>query len=136
MNNNICPESAAVFAQTPSFGLAPALASGHFKRPQWQALCAILRNIEHGKMPTHYLLRSITDDALGPQTPVGNASVEVEPDDREIGDTLDQQPVALLGLAQSFESLVTFTNLTRKLLVSVTQFCSRGHLYQPQHKRA
>jgi hypothetical protein len=69
----------------------------------------------------HYLLVGVAGDALGTQTPVGYVSLPIEHDDREGRDTLDQEPVPLLGLTQSFQNLITFSNLALQLLVRLTE---------------
>ena len=101
VNDDACPEPAAVLPNLPRFGLVSVLTGSDFERPRYP-VDLILRKIKDRDMFTHDFLCGVACDALGTQTPVGYVSLPIEHDDREGGDTLDQLSVPLLGLTQSF----------------------------------
>src|SRR5258708_38451161 len=100
VNNDACPEAAAVLSHAPRLGLVPALAGREFERARWETAFSILSRIQNRKVLTHDLRRRVTVCALGLGIPIGHISLAIEHDDRVLGNAFDQQPMLL------FESIL------------------------------
>src|SRR5207249_5385420 len=99
----------SVLAQMPAFFFEPALARCYGQLTLWRLLP--VGRIEDREVPTDDLLRGVAAERLGAPTPAGDAPFGIEHVDRAILDCVDDEPRALLALAQRLFDLASRLNV-------------------------
>src|SRR6201991_930318 len=108
VDDDVCPELAAVFPDAPSLGFETPFGRGGGETASRQTFSRIFRCIEPAEMRPNDFVRLIPLDARGAEIPVGYMPFGRQHEDRVIGHALDQQPEAPLAIDDSFigEALV------------------------------
>src|SRR4029453_11368204 len=109
------PEALARLAHPPPFALGPAFASRLGKRLPRASGIHVLVGVESRYVAADDLLAPVALDALRAGVPAGDDAVGVEQVQRIVHHALDQQPEALLGLAQRLLVALALGEVARDL---------------------
>ena len=91
IDDDVCPEAAAVLAYTPAFGLEPAFASRRLERdPRYLPLLFLWR-VKAGEMLPDDLARLIAFETPRALIPAANPPLQIEHINRVVGNALNQQ---------------------------------------------
>src|SRR6185312_4798178 len=100
VDHDACPEALAVLADAPSFGFVAASLARRFERPLRYSGLQVLGGVEAAEMLADDIVGRIALDAFRAGVPVGHPAIRVEHVNRIVGDALDEDPEAALGLEQ------------------------------------
>src|SRR6185437_6097479 len=113
--DDLRPVGRTVLADSPSLELHLARAAGSRELVPRSVRDDVLGSIEIGEVAAEDLLRAVAGDALGPCIPGAHEPARIEHEERVIVHALDEEPEALLALAQFLLASAALGKVARDL---------------------
>jgi hypothetical protein len=102
IDHDVGPETAAVFANTPTFGLKATVAVRRLQNALRFMGLAIFFGVKAREMLTQYLMARIAFDPLGTCVPTAHAPLRIKHENGIVGDALNQKPELLFRTPKLF----------------------------------